>query len=160
MKENVLDVLMYLFENYMDDGSEMGTDQATLTTELSEAGFPRGEVNKAFSWLESLSALRESERTALPAPHAQSLRCYAPEELKRLTPALRGYLYFLESQGVLDPLTRELVIDRVMALDASDIDLEQLKWIVLLVLFHQPGQEQAFAWMEGVVYDGAPEFLH
>ncbi len=63
MKENVFDVLMYLFENYMDEGAEFHPDQETLTTELTEAGFPRGEIHKAFHWLEGLSAVRASETT-------------------------------------------------------------------------------------------------
>ena len=53
----------------------------------------------------------------------------------------------------MDPIRRELVIDRVMALESEEIDLEQLKWLILLVLFNQPGQEAAFAWMEDLVFE-------
>ena len=44
MKENVFDVLMYLFENYMDEGTEFQPDQEALTHELTQAGFRRGEI--------------------------------------------------------------------------------------------------------------------
>ena len=44
MKENVLDVLMYLFENYMDDETEMNPDRESLRVELQEAGFRRNEI--------------------------------------------------------------------------------------------------------------------
>ena len=71
MKENMLDVLMYLFENYMDEGPEFSPDQETLATELYQAGFPRGEINKAFSWLEDLTSLRE-QGTELPYQVATS----------------------------------------------------------------------------------------
>jgi Smg protein len=53
-----------------------------------------------------------------------------------------------------------MVIDRVMALDADDIDLEQLKWVVLMVLFNQPGREGAYAWMEDLVFEEAPVIVH
>jgi Smg protein len=33
------------------------------------------------------------------------------------------------------------------------MDLEQMKWIILMVLFNQPGQEQAYAWMEDLVFN-------
>ena len=33
-----------------------------------------------------------------------------------------------------------------------DIDVEQVKWVVLMVLFSQPGQEVAFSRMEDLVY--------
>ena len=49
MKEDVLDVLMYLFENYMDDDTATEADPETLKTQLREAGFLSAEINKAFS---------------------------------------------------------------------------------------------------------------
>ena len=72
----------------------------------------------------------------------------------------RGFLLFLEQVSVLDTHTRELVIDRVMALDSDGIDLEQLKWVVLMVLFNQPGKESMFTWMEDFVFDGEAGRLH
>jgi Smg protein len=159
MKENVIDVLMYLFENYMDEGPEFNPDQETLAVELSQAGFPRGEISKAFSWLEGLSTLREhAVRPALSKPN--SLRLYSTHEREKVQVEGRGFILFLEQSGVLDSITRELVIERVMALDADQIDLEQLKWVILMVLFNQPGQEHAYAWMEDLVFDGLQDRLH
>jgi Smg protein len=62
--------------------------------------------------------------------------------------------------GVLDSATREMVIDRVMALDSDEVDLEQVKWVVLMVLFNQPGHEAAVAWMEDLVLDERAGLLH
>ena len=59
MKENMLEVHMYLFANYMIEGSEFEPDQEILSAELSRAGFGDGEINKAFDWLEHLSILCE-----------------------------------------------------------------------------------------------------
>ena len=61
---------------------------------------------------------------------------------------------------MLDATTRELVIDRIEALEGEDIDLEQLKWVVLMVLFNQPGKEAVCAWMEDLVLDKASGRLH
>ncbi len=72
----------------------------------------------------------------------------------------RGFLLFLEQVKVLDATTRELVVDRVMALESESIDLEQLKWVVLMVLFNQPGQETMFSWMEDFVFDREACRLH
>jgi Smg protein len=153
MKESMFDVLMYLFENYMEEGSEFNPDQETLTTELTQAGFPQREVSKAFDWLEDLTNLRNND-TKLPlASHTGSIRHYAPQEMERLDTDARGFLMFMEQSGVLDPISRELVIDRVMALESDEMDLEQLKWVILMVLFNQPGQEYAHALLEDVVFD-------
>lgn len=159
MKENVLDILMYLFENYMDSDMEFHPDQESLKVELSEAGFPNGEIDKAFAWLEGLASLRENNtQTSFTAN--RSIRVFCEPEIKKLDMECRGFLLFLEQIGVLDPATRELVIDRVMALETDDIDLAQIKWVVLMVLFNQPGQEAAFAWMEDLVFDGVGHHLH
>ena len=42
MKEGVLDILIYLFENYFDADTEDGfePDRETLKLELEKAGFP------------------------------------------------------------------------------------------------------------------------
>ena len=152
MSEKVLDVLMYLFENYMDDSQEIGTEQETLSAELAQAGFPSGEINKAFTWLEELSVMRSTMPVGMVAPGSiLSLRHYSPDETAKLTQECRGFILQLEQNGILDPYTRELVIDRIMALEEDEIDLEQLKWITLMVLFNQPGQESAHALLEDMV---------
>ena len=159
MKENMLDILMYLLENYICGDIDDSADEASLRTELQRAGFPDQEINKAFSWLEGLAALRENAGgVTTPATHA--LRVFTSEECKRLDTESRGFLMFLEQVGVLDPSSRELVIDRIMALDASETDLTDLKWVILLVLFNQPGKEAAFAWMEDLLFEGSPGWLH
>lgn len=159
MKESVLDVLMYLFEHYLDEETELESDQESLRAELVNAGFPEAEIGKAFAWLEGLT-IESEEGGAVEIARVGSVRIYTTEEMGRLDTACRGFLLFLEQVRVLDGLSRELVIDRVMALEDDEIDLDQLKWVVLMVLFNQPGHETAYAWMEDLVIDHAGEFLN
>lgn len=160
MKENVLDVLVYLFENYInDDETELAVDEETLRNELVGAGFSEPEVIKAFSWLEDLNPQKLEGNGGTRLAHTGSIRVYTDRETEKLDMACRGFLMFLEQVRILDAHSRELILDRIMALEADDISLEQLKWVILLVLFNQPGQEDAFAWMEDLVYEemvGAP----
>ena len=159
MKEDVLDVLMYLFENYMDDDTAAEADPETLKTQLREAGFLSTEINKAFAWLEDLAIMQEGD-SLRPAMTARSIRVFSPTEEKKLDVECRGFLMFLEQMGVLNSASRELVIDRIMALESPDIDLEQVKWVVLMVLFNQPGLEEAFTWMENMVMEEFSLPLH
>lgn len=159
MKENVLDVLMYLFENYMNDEIEFDTDEESLRIELQEAGFQQVEISKAFDWLEGLAQLQDSPHTNSGST-AGSLRMYTDEEQDKLDITSRGFMMFLEQNGVLDHSTREMVIDRIMALDSDEIDLDQVKWVILMVLFNQPGREGAYAWMEDLVFEEAPVIVH
>jgi Smg protein len=53
-----------------------------------------------------------------------------------------------------------VVIDRLMALGSETVDKEQLKWVVLMVLFAQPGQETAFSRMEDLVFEDTADVMH
>jgi Smg protein len=156
-EETILDVLLFLFENYIYDDPDVVRDRDSLQKNMLQAGFSPTEINKAFDWLEELSR----ERPINPAQrHDSSLRLFAEAELQRLDTESRGFLMFLEQHGVLDANQRELVLDRAMALDQEEVDLDDLKWVVLMVLFNQPGSEAAFAWMESQMFGDEPEPIH
>ena len=159
MKQTVIDILIYLFEHYIDDDLELEADQDRLKSELRAAGFDAGQVAKAFDWLQELAANRASA-DGLPTAAFTSMRIYTFDEERKLNAECRGFMYFLEQAGVLDGISRELVIDRVLALEADELDISQFKWIILMVLFNQPGQEQAFVWMEDLVMDDLYRNLH
>ena len=72
----------------------------------------------------------------------------------------RGFIMFLEQINVLDSATREMVIDRVMEIDSKEFCLEDLKWVVLMVLFNVPGKETAYAQMENLIFEMPDGPLH
>ena len=155
MKETIFDVLMYLFEHYMEDELEILPDSDSVRTELLEAGFAQVEVNKAFAWLESLS-LQRAIKPTIPT----SFRIFSHEEKAKLDLECLDLLMFLERSGILTSANREVVIDRALALEDEEISIEKLKWIVLLVLLSQPDEEIAFSRMEDIVYDLVPTYLN
>jgi Smg protein len=159
MKQTVLDVLLYLFEHCMDEQAEVGLDNESLHNELREAGFEDQEVSKALDWLQGLTDERDVS-VASQAPATTAIRIYTAVELEKLDTESRGFLLFLEHVGVLDHASREMVIDRVMALESDEIDIERVKWVVLMVLFNQLGKEDSFTWMEGLVTDEFRGGLH
>ncbi|HEU0154111.1 MAG TPA: DUF494 family protein [Arenimonas sp.] len=157
MKETILDVLLYLFEHYFYDDPDAVRDRDSLQNGLIQAGFSPAEINKAFDWLDELARQRPASTAArLDTP----VRVYAEPELDRLDIECRGFLMFLEQSGVIDADQRELVLDRVMALDQDEVDVDDLKWVVLMVLFNQPGSEAAYAWMESQMFEDEPEPVH
>lgn len=159
MKASVMDVLMYLFDNYIDEDIEISPDQESLKSRLREAGFGSSQVDKAFDWLEGLALQKESNEN-INYTNEQSLRLFNDDETGKLDTVCRGFLLYLEQTGVLGVSERELVIDRVMALETDEIDLHQLKWVVLMVLFNQPDKEAAVAWMEDIVMEDINTNLH
>ncbi|HYN79799.1 MAG TPA: DUF494 domain-containing protein [Lamprocystis sp. (in: g-proteobacteria)] len=158
MYDSMVDVLIYLFENYMDGEGQPPTDQDALEDELAQAGFSTAEIAKALCWLDELA---EGAQTPTYLGRTQgSMRLYTDDECKKLDVEGRGFLLFLEQNGILDPASRELVIERALAIDHHQVCVDELKWVVLLVLLNRPGREAAFTRMEDLVYNDATEYLH
>jgi Smg protein len=157
MKETVLDVLMYLFESFVDSDDEPEPNRNELKEELERAGFRNREIERALDWLEGLNA---ADGVSEAGPRSSAIRIYDKVEQERFDVRSRGYLMQLEHLGILSPAQRELVIDRLLALESDEIDVEQIKWVVMMVLFSQPGQEQAYAKMEDLVFADDPRWSH
>ncbi len=158
MKENVLDVLMYLFESYVDTEEAPEPDQSELRMELSRAGFGDSEIERALIWLDGLTDHQQGLNYGTLSAHGT--RIYNEFEHERLDASCRGYITYLEQTGILSPPQRELLVDRLLALESADIDVEQIKWVVLMVLFSQPGQELAYARMEDLVFEESTGSIH
>ena len=150
----MFDILMYLFENYIHSEAEVMVDHDILTDELTRAGFHQDEIYKALTWLEKLAGLQDSDAYPyLTRVGKQSTRIYIEEEMQLLDVESRGFIMFLEQVNVLDFTTREMVIDRVMELDTKHFSIDDLKWVVLMVLFNVPGKEKAYSQMEDLIFD-------
>ena len=138
----MFDILMYLFENFIHSETEIRVDQDELTDELA--------------------ALQETDIKPylVKGPTSFVTRIYTQEEEMRLDLECRGFLIFLEHINVLDSTTREMVIDRVMEIDSKEFCLEDMKWVVLMVLFNVPGKENAYAQMEDLLFEEPEGPLH
>lgn len=157
----MFDVLIYLFEAYIHNEAEMRVDQDKLTKDLTAAGFHREEIYDALNWLEKLADYQGSVATPVQLIDTSlSMRIFTREECQRLDASCRGFVLFLEQVNVLNFETREMVIERIMALDAREFDLEDLKWIVLMVLFNIPGCENAYQQMEELLFEADEGLLH
>jgi len=157
MKESVLDILIHLFENFLEAEDEPEPSRDALKQELEHAGYPEREVERALEWLEGLA---DDQSRSVGEPAVRSVRVFSRHEASRFDTPVRGYLLHLENIGILTASQREVVIDRLLALDADDIDIEQVKWVVLMVLFSQPGQEQAYERMEDLVFEERRDAMH
>jgi Smg protein len=155
MTGSVLDILIYVFDRYMLDEVPEVPERDDLARHLEGAGFGPRNVERALDWLADLACVRD----AMPLAGGPAMRVFCDGELSRLSTECRGFLFTLERLGILSSQQREVVIERMLALDADELDTEQLKWVVLMVLSSQPDQQHAFARLEDLVADkhsGAP----
>jgi len=152
----MFDVLVYLYENYYRP--DACPDADTLARKLSAAGFEGEEIDCALSWL---SGLADVTQTTVPVAYADSdsFRIYVDVEYDRLGAECIGFLSFLESAGVLNPLLREVVIERALVTDETPVSLESLRVIVLMVFWSQ-GEEPDALILEELLEDGSPRVMH
>jgi Smg protein len=160
MKEGVIDVLMYIFSSYIDNDDTLPEDRESIDADLREAGFQSQEIEKAFDWLDGLALAGD-----IPAieQSAHSLRIFSSREQTRMDSKIQGFLLFLEQSGVLTPELRELVINRIMALDGTEvIDMEEFKWVVMMVLFNNSSDQDENTLMhyEDIVFSDQPTLFH
>jgi Smg protein len=156
IKQSVVDVLMFLFEQYLGEESDSIDERDHMQVRLEEVGFDNREIDQAFDWLEDLATIRDDKDFA--PLQKSSIRIFSEEEKDILNEDCLGFLMYLEQSNILTPMTRELVLDRVIALD-HPLNMEQLKWIVMIVLHTHPGEENAFAWMESLVFDEIVDYM-
>jgi Smg protein len=159
MKENVIDVLMFLFDNYLSVEEGMPDDEVTLACELEEAGFHAKDITKAFDWLGELADIKNTE-PSLIRPPGTAIRVYLPQEERKLDVGSRGFLHQLEMMGLLDTQTREIIIDRAMAIEAEQLSLEQFKRVVGLVMLNSGMHDDMLMWIEDLIYDEDEAVIH
>lgn len=128
----MIDILVYLFENYLPDACPEPT---VLARKLSAAGFEEDEISEALTWLEGLD--RTNAVLLSLRSQGDGLRVFDAEEEARLPIECRGFLVFLEQAGTLDSELREMVIERALALPDREVSLSKLKAIVLVVLWRR-----------------------
>ena len=128
------DVLVYLFENCQQ--AEVSDDRERVARKLSAAGFEDSDISEALHWLAGVARTPRAGTGQLPDART-SFRAFAPRELAKLDAECRGFLMTLEQSGILTPQTREVVLERSLAASGQMLALEQLKLIVLMVLWNQ-----------------------
>lgn len=130
----MFDILVYLFENYVHATACPESEQ--LARKLSAAGFEQDEISEALDWLGGLRRLANTS-PLLATPSDGAIRIYSNDEQVRLNADCRGFLTFLENAGAIDAATREIIIERTLALEGFTVSLRRLKVIVLMVLWQR-----------------------
>jgi Smg protein len=148
---SVLDILIYVFDRYMLTDEPDVPERDELALDLERAGFPTAIVERALDWLADLAG--ERNRPLLEDGGPRAMRVFTDVEFARLSSECRGYLLTLERMDILSAQQREIVIERMLALEQEELEVEQLKWVVLMVLSSQPGAELACSRMEDIVFD-------
>jgi len=128
------DILVYVFENCHQ--AELASDRERVARKLSAAGFEDSDISEALHWLAGVTRVPQGTLQRLPQSR-HAFRAFALREMAKLDAQCRGFLLTLEQSGILDMETRELVIERALAAAGDSLSLDQLKLVVLMVLWNR-----------------------
>ncbi len=146
----------------MLENTEQEADEEVIMMELVQAGFNHLTIDKAFDWLENLAILcEEHQSNATQEAATTAMRQYDTDEQERISVEARGLLLSLEQCGILTPSSREMVIDRLMALQEEDIELNHIKWVILMVLTNCTDVDiQSLQWTESLELENPQTIFH
>ncbi len=159
MKESMLDVLIYLLEEYADNNDQ---EREYLTDELVTAGFGSNEIGRAWGWLDDLAGQVEGSDQILAYDKRTATRVLSQYEKHRLSLPAQHFLAELQASDLIDTVTFEVILDRLVALecDADELDMEQLKWVVLMVTFNRASQINQFVALDQLIFADPETDIH
>ena len=155
MTNNILDVLTYMFDYLFEEAEQDAAheiDDVELKAHLSEAGFDVTRIDKALSWLENIATIQDGKVKPFTTAYKGSMRIYTTAEKMKLNAKSRGFLLFMENIGQLSANQREMIVEQVMSLGDASISLEDLKWVVMMVLGNSTDGEVSAQWLESIVF--------
>ena len=153
MKESVLDILIYLFENFFDAELEWLPNPTATRSKKSSSRPASPNAKSAAPWSGSRAVCGPGARRG-DGTASRSMRVFDAREQVRLDTRLPR-LHSAPGEHRHRQRGAARAGDRPAAgARRRQIDIEQVKWVVLMVLFSQPGQENAYLRMEDLVFDG------
>ena len=153
----MFDLLVYMFEKYIS--SKNNLDFANMSLELEAAGFNNKDIESALDWFAEL------KKMSVRIPQSQSLklndklRIFTDKEKEKFSIDGLGFILFLEQAQVLNSIEREIIIDRAMALNQNIINIDEVRWIVMMTLWNN-GRENDYIFVEDALYQTEQLVLH
>lgn len=141
INEDMLGVLIYLFERHIKPDFSLQFQSDVVTSELENRGFSLEAIYGALDWLDNLNP--HQHKMEFDSLKTQALRIFNTDECGRIDVESRNYIMQTERIGLLTPTDREMVISQIMELDNNHVDLNQTKLVMLMVLFENPDQNRA-----------------
>lgn len=139
MRESVIDVLFYLFDDILPEQNSHETDLNQMALWLSEAGFEREDVGRAMDWFYELTQLSAPVETLRhTGMRDYSVRIFSPQEQFYIDDEGQNYLQGLLRMGLLDNVLLEKVIERALALEET-LDVMMLRWVAAMVVLNVYG---------------------
>ena len=149
----MLDLLIYLFENYISTRPKLNINDITL--ELEEAGFNNKDISSAFNWFSHLEKLSSAPKLT----HKNSLRVLSKKEYEKISSEAFTFLTFLLNAKILNSTEFEVILDQIMILNQKSISIHEMRWIVMMTLW-KSGKENSYLFVEDSLFQNKHTKLH
>ena len=149
----MLDLLIYLFENYISTKPKLNMND--ITVELEEAGFNDKDISSAFDWFNHL----EKINNGFELTNKDSLRVLSQKEYEKISSEAFTFLTFLLSAKILNSTEFEVILDQIMILNQKSINIDEMRWIVMMTLWKR-GKENSYLFVEDSLFQNKRTELH
>ena len=158
MKEAFLDVLLYLFEYYSEESDLSKSNETQIRNELAQAGFKQDAIEHAMDWVSIFK--KPPNKVDIETPKKHSFRILSNNETTLVNEECQNYITRLERFGLLPPLKRELLIDKLTGIGFEPLDVEVVKALSILMLFQEPNIDVRLNTIEGDTFWESPSKLN
>ena len=149
----MLDLLIYLFENYISTKPKLNMN--AITVELEEAGFNNKDISTAFDWFNHLEKLSKGPELT----NKNSIRVLSHKEYEKISKEGFTFLTFLLNAKILNPTEFEVILDQIMILNQKYINIDEMRWIVMMTLW-KSGKENSYLFVEDSLFHNKRTQLH
>ena len=149
----MLDLLIYLFENYISTKPKLNMND--ITVELEEAGFNDKDISSAFDWFKHLEKISNGFELA----NKNSLRVLSKKEYEKISSEAFTFLTFLLNAKILNSTEFEVILDQIMILNQKSINIDEMRWIVMMTLW-KSGKENSYLFVEDSLFQNKRTELH
>ncbi len=135
MNERVVEILVYLMSQIRENSGAIERIDG-MSKELLNQGYTENEINAAFSWLfEKIQMDQEKVFGESQSSIQSAFRVLHEAEKIVIRPEAHGYLIQLKELGIISQSDMEQAIERAMMLGVNDVSAEDIKSIVVALLF-------------------------
>ena len=149
----MLDLLIYLFENYISTKPKLNMND--ITVELEEAGFNDKDISSAFDWFSHLEKISNGCKLT----NKNSLRVLSQKEYEKISSEAFTFLTFLLNAKILNSTEFEVILDQIMILNQKSINIDEMRWIVMMTLW-KSGKENSYLFVEDSLFQNKRTELH
>jgi Smg protein len=149
----MLDLLIYLFENYISTKPKLNMND--ITVELEEAGFNDKDISSAFDWFNHLKKISNDFELA----NKNSLRVLSKKEYEKISSEAFTFLTFLLNAKILNSTEFEVILDQIMILNQKSINIDEMRWVVMMTLW-KSGKENSYLFVEDSLFQNKRTELH